>query len=66
MNDSLKDKVLNLPHKSGVYIMKDAFGQAIYIGKAKDLKKRVSQYFQKSRRLHSFKIPYMVDTVDDL
>lgn len=66
MNEQLKDKVLNLPHKSGVYIMKDAFGQAIYIGKAKDLKKRVSQYFQKSRKLHSFKIPYMVDTVDDL
>ena len=37
----------NLPEKPGVYIFKSAAGKALYIGKAANLKKRVSQYFQK-------------------
>ncbi|WPJ94873.1 hypothetical protein SH580_15695 [Coraliomargarita algicola] len=35
----LKEKVRRLPHKPGVYQMKDRIGQIIYVGKAKDLKK---------------------------
>lgn len=44
----LKDKLANLPKDSGVYIFRDARGKAIYIGKAKVLRNRVRQYFQKS------------------
>ncbi len=44
----LKDKVLSLPFSPGVYLMKDKAGTIIYVGKAKKLKNRVSQYFQES------------------
>jgi excinuclease ABC subunit C len=39
-----------VPHKPGVYLHKDRFGTVIYVGKALNLRKRVSQYFQSSRR----------------
>ncbi len=44
----LKEKVLSLPMSPGVYLMKDKTGTIIYVGKAKKLKNRVSQYFQDS------------------
>lgn len=43
----LKNKIRNFPQVPGVYIMRDASGTVIYIGKANNLKKRVSQYFYK-------------------
>jgi excinuclease ABC subunit C len=43
----LKEKLRRLPHRPGVYLMRDRFGSILYIGKAKDLKKRVSSYFQR-------------------
>ncbi|MGF1484373.1 MAG: GIY-YIG nuclease family protein [Opitutales bacterium] len=65
---NLKEKVRQLPHKPGVYLMKDRLGQVLYVGKAKDLKKRVSTYFQPSRKftIAQPKIVAMVDLVRDL
>jgi excinuclease ABC subunit C len=45
----VKKRLKEIPHLPGVYIMKDGSGEALYIGKAKDLSKRVSSYFQENR-----------------
>ena len=49
--DQIRDKLSQLPNKPGIYLMKDRFGRVIYVGKARSLRKRVSQYFHPSRRL---------------
>jgi excinuclease ABC subunit C len=47
----VRKKLGTLPHKPGIYLMKDRFGTVIYVGKARDLRKRVNQYFHPSRRV---------------
>ena len=61
--DELKEKALSLPYAPGVYIMRDKTDKVIYVGKAKKLKNRVSQYFQDSAA-HSVKTRQMVSQVD--
>ncbi len=60
----LKDKANKLPLTPGVYIMKNKEGKIIYIGKAKALKNRVSQYFGAQGK-HSSKVRKMVENVQD-
>ncbi len=43
--DELREKLKHLPENPGVYVMLDSYGQVIYVGKAKNLKNRVRQYF---------------------
>src|SRR4051794_41129342 len=47
----LLDKISRLPKTPGVYLFKDLRGTVLYIGKAKDLRSRVSTYFQQSADL---------------
>ncbi len=64
--DHIRDKLSQLPHKPGVYLMKDRFGRVIYVGKALDLRKRVSQYFQSSRRMGwDLKFNALVEAIQD-
>ena len=61
--DELREKANDLPLQPGVYLMMDKTGKVIYVGKAKKLKNRVSQYFQDSAA-HSVKTRQMVSQVD--
>ena len=61
--EELKDKALSLPYEPGVYLMQDKQGQIIYVGKAKKLKNRVSQYFQNTAA-HTPKTRKMVSQID--
>ena len=61
--DELRDKAHALPLKPGVYIMQNSASEVIYVGKAKALKNRVSQYFQDQSR-HNEKTRAMVSQID--
>ena len=61
--DELKNAALALPLSPGVYLMRDKTNRVIYVGKAKKLKNRVSQYFQDTSS-HSPKTRLMVSKVD--
>lgn len=60
--EELHQKVLTLPKEPGVYIMKNKQDQVIYVGKAKVLKNRVSQYFQNEAK-HTPKTRKMVENI---
>ena len=66
MTEAIRKKVGEVPHKPGIYLMRDRFGTVIYVGKARDLRKRVSQYFQSSRRMGwDLKFNALVEAIHD-
>jgi excinuclease ABC subunit C len=63
--EKLRKKVDELPRRPGVYMMKDAHKEVIYVGKAKDLWSRVRSYFQEGRDEQRL-ITKQIDLVDDV
>ena len=63
MKDQLESKIKLLPKSPGVYVMQDSEGTVIYVGKAKNLKNRVTQYFRNG--LKTEKVSAMVRNVAD-
>lgn len=64
MTEIVEEKLKLLPDSPGVYIMKDAHGKIIYVGKAIILKNRVRQYFQQNKA-HTPKVRAMVEKIAD-
>ncbi len=64
IKDYLEKRLKSLSDKPGVYLMRDSDGDIIYVGKAKNLKNRIRQYFQNSNN-HPFKIQVMINHIDN-
>jgi excinuclease ABC subunit C len=63
-NNNLQEKLDALPTKPGVYLMKDAGGTVLYVGKAVNLRARLRSYFHASAGLHP-KTQRLVASLDD-
>ena len=66
MHASLAKKLANLPKKPGVYLHKDKDGTVLYVGKAVNLRNRVSSYFKKDAGAGSIRIQNMIAQIADL
>lgn len=63
----LQVKLRDVPHKPGVYVMRDRFNHVIYVGKARDLRKRVGNYFMPSRKMTGdLKTRALIESVWDI
>ncbi len=64
MNDLIRERLKTVPNRPGCYLMRDRRGVIIYVGKAKNLRRRVLSYFRPGAR-HAPKVRSMVETVYD-
>ncbi|MGN0854854.1 MAG: GIY-YIG nuclease family protein [Kiritimatiellia bacterium] len=64
MTDLIRERLKSVPNRPGCYLMRDRRGVIIYVGKAKNLKRRVSSYFRPGAK-HPPKVRSMIDTVYD-
>ena len=64
MTELIRERLKEVPARPGCYLMRDRRGVIIYVGKAKNLKRRVSSYFRPGAK-HAPKVRSMVDTVYD-
>ncbi len=63
---NIQEKLRKTPHRPGVYLMKDRLGSIIYVGKARDLRKRVGSYFMPSRKMRAdIKTRALIDSIHD-
>lgn len=63
---ALQKKLRDVPHKPGVYLIRDRFGRIIYVGKARDLRRRLSNYFTPSgRNKAEIKTRALIDSAAD-
>ncbi len=66
VSQAIKDKLRDVSHKPGVYLMKDRLGSIIYVGKARDLKRRLASYFTPSRKTRAnLKTRALMDSIHD-
>lgn len=62
MNETIKEKLMHITHEPGCYLMKDSADEVIYVGKAKDLYKRIRSYFYGT---HDAKTTKLVTNIND-
>ena len=63
---ALQKKLSEVPHKPGVYLIRDRFGKIIYVGKARDLRRRLANYFTPSSRNRvDLKTRALIDSASD-
>ncbi len=61
-----RSRLNEVPHQPGVYLMKDRLGSIIYVGKARDLRKRLANYFMASRKTRAdLKTRALIDSIAD-
>ena len=60
----IQDKLTRVSHEPGVYLMKDAAGHVLYVGKARDLRKRLASYLKSAGQLDN-KVGILMDKISD-